>query len=388
MDTGFIYLDNNASTVPDPLVVEAVFSSLCGRYANPSSHHRLGLEAAGTVEQARERVSGLLTCPARWITFTSGATEANNLAIRGLWEAHRLSGGARDTIVVGATEHPAVLEAAASLKPSGVRILVAPVDPHGLIDLDALRTLVDERVLLVSVMAANNETGTIAPLEDVAAIVRARGAYVHSDATQYVGRLPFDMVGLEIDLVALSGHKLHGPKGVGALAVRRGVPLAPQLHGGGHERGLRSGTLNTPGIVGLGVAAELAAGRFGEAAGIAARRDRLHEGLRARLHGVSLNGHPTRRLPNTVNLRFADADAEAVMASLPRVICSSGSACSSAVPAPSHVLVAMGLDHDAAQECLRLSLSRGTTDAEIDDAVDEIATAVGHVRQATAVGVA
>lgn len=378
-----IYLDNNASTVPDPEVLEAVAWALRDLYANPSSQHQAGRRAADAVERAREQVAALISCAPRSIIFTSGATEADSLAIAGLWEGSRAAGSSRNTIVVGATEHAAVLESARSLRAAGARVIEAPVDRFGVINLDALKGLVDEDVLLVSVMAANSETGTLAPLSDVVAIAKERGAYVHSDATQYVGRLRLDMEALGLDLVSLSGHKLHGPKGIGALAARRRVPIGPRIHGGGHERGLRSGTSNTPGIVGLGVAAEVAMGRFGEAKAIAGVRDRLHQGITARLDGVNLNGHLTERLPNTANLRFVGADAEAVMTSLRRVACSVGSACSSGVPAPSHVLVAMGLSSEEAHESLRFSLSRNTTNADVDAAIEEIVSAVTFVRESS-----
>jgi len=378
-----IYLDNNASTMPDPEVMEAVAWALQNLYANPSSQHPAGRRAADAVEQAREQVAALITCAARAITFTSGATEADSLAIIGLWEGSRAVGSSRNTVVVGATEHAAVLESARSLKSMGARVIEAPVDHFGVIDLDALKEIVNEEVLLVSVMAANSETGTLAPLSDVVAIAKEHGALVHSDATQYVGRLRLDMEALDLDMVSLSGHKIHGPKGVGALAARRGVPIAPRIHGGGHERGLRSGTLNTPGIVGLGVAAKLAMERFGEAKAIARMRDRLHHGIASKLNGVSLNGHLTERLPNTANLHFRGADAEAVMTSLRHVACSVGSACSSGAPTPSHVLVAMGQSSQSAYESLRFSLSRNTTIADVDAAIDEIVSAVTFVRESS-----
>lgn len=376
-----IYLDNNASTPPDPEVSEAVGWALRDLYANPSSLHPAGRRAAAAVERAREQVAALISCGPRAIAFTSGATEADNLAIHGLWEGSRSAGSPRNTIIVGATEHAAVLQCARSLRAEGARVIEAPVDRFGVIALDALRDLVDEDVLLVSVMAANSETGTLAPLSDVAAIAKERGAYVHTDATQYVGRLRLDMEALDLDAVSLSGHKMHGPKGVGALAVRRGVPIASQTQGGGHERGMRSGTLNTPGIIGLGVASELAIGRFGDTGTVVGLRDRLHQWLCVRLEGVTLNGHPNERLPNTLNLRFSGADAEAVMASLGRVACSAGSACSSGIPAPSHVLVAMGLNSQEAHQSLRFSLSRYTTAFDVEAAVDEIASAVTFVRE-------
>lgn len=387
MSSGVIYLDNNATTPPDPVVIDAVAVCLHENFGNAASHHLPGSLALEAIEKARALVAALVGCRPQDVIFTSGATEANNLAICGLWGASRSLQPARDTILVGATEHPSVLETASSLERCGARVIPVPVDPYGVIDLGVLADLADDRTLLASVMAANNETGTLAPLEAVVSIARRAGAYVHSDATQFIGRLPFEFAALDLDLAALSAHKMHGPKGAGALLVRRGVPVAEQIHGGGHERGLRSGTLNTPGIVGFGLAAELAAQRLNEAVEIARLRDRLQMELCRRLEGVSLNGHPTERLPNTLNLRFAGADAEAVMASMPQVACSSGSACSSAVPEPSHVLLAMGLDYEAADECLRFTLSRMTTEPEIDAAVEAIAAAVSYVRSASAVEV-
>ena len=383
-----IYLDSNASTAPDPEVVEMVARALRDLYANPSSSHAAGKRAAAAVEGARHEVAGLAGCSARDVIFTSGATEADALAIRGLWEGSRLERQSRDTIVVGSTEHHAVLETAWSLHKQGARIVEAPVDSTGVVRLDALRVLMDERVLLISIMAANSESGTIAPLDAIVDTARSVGAYVHTDATQFIGRLPFNTDAMDVDLVSLSSHKMHGPKGVGALVVRRGLPLAPQLLGGGQERGLRSGTLSTADIVGFGVAARLARERFDESEGIAGLRDRLHHALCMRLPGVSLNGHPSDRLPNTLNLRFSGADADAVMASLPRVVCSTGSACSSGAPEPSHTLLAMGLDRDAADECLRFSLSRTTSRMEIDEAIGEICLAVQFVRDAGSTEVA
>jgi cysteine desulfurase len=229
-------------------------------------------------------------------------------------------------------------------------------------------------------MAANSETGTLSPIKQIVQICKAVGAYVHCDATQYVGRLPFFVESLGLDLVSLSGHKMHGPKGVGALAVARGTPIAPQSLGGGHERGLRAGTLNTPAIIGFGVAANLAASRFAESMAIQSLRDELHANLSRKLEGITLNGHPTNRLPNTLNLRFEGADAEAVMASLRRVACSAGSACHAGSQAPSHVLTAMGLSPREAHESLRFSLSRDTTKQEIHDATEDIVSAVNYIR--------
>jgi cysteine desulfurase len=380
-----VYLDNNASTVPDDRVIDAVAACMREVYANPSSQHRAGTQAMNFIDAAREQVANLMGSSLGRVTFTSGATEANSLAIRGLWDATRETGSSRCRIVVGETEHPSVMEAAGSLAARGADVIVAPVDRYGVVDCDALKRLVDDQTLLVSIMAGNNETGTLAPLGEIGNIASKVGAYFHTDGTQLVGRLPFSMDSSSIDLVSISAHKMHGPKGVGALLARRAVQLSPQVFGGGQERGLRSGTLNTPGIVGLGVAAELALAHMDEAGLVSRLRDRLQMGLEKLLPEVELNGHPTQRLPNTVNLRFTGADAEAVMASLEHVLCSSGSACSSAVPTPSHVLLAMGLDYGAAGESLRFSLSRFTTEDDIDTAIRDVTQAVEYVRQMVAV---
>jgi len=377
------YLDFNSSTPVDPAVIEAVVKSMRDVVANTSSTHPPGVLAFEEIQQGRDEVGTLIGCPPAWLTFTSGATEANNLAIKGLWDGMQSGARTRDTIVVGATEHSAVLQAARSLEARGARILVAPVDEYGIILEDALKSLVDERTLLVSVMAANNETGSITDLSKVSAIAKASGAYIHSDATQYVGKLPFDMLSADADLVSISAHKLYGPKGVGALAVARGTPVAPLFHGGGHEKGLRAGTLNTPGIVGLGVAARLALARFHEADPIRVLRDRLHSGLKARIDGMTLNGHPSERLPNTLNVRFAGVDADALVASLDCVHCSTGSACHSGSPEPSHVLLAMGLGRIEAHESIRLSLGRTTTVLEVDAAIEDLVRAVRRLREMT-----
>ena len=339
-----IYLDNNASTRPDPLVIDAVVRTSLELFANPASgHHVPGQRAAEAVELARAEVAALVDASSSAVVFTSGATESDNLAIKGVWSAGRAGDNRRDKVLVGATEHPAVLHAADRLTSLGARVFRVAVDADGRLDLDALDDMLDERTLLVSVMAANSETGTINPLSEVAHRAQAVGALFHTDATQYVGRLPFSMRDLNADLVSISGHKMHGPRGVGALIIRRGVRIDPEHDGGEHERGRRSGTLNTPGIVGLGVACTLAAGRMADEASVRDLRDRLHRRLADRCGGVTLNGHETERLPNTLNVRFEGADAEAVMARTPSVACSSGSACHSGAQSPSHVLLAMGV---------------------------------------------
>ena len=376
----YVYLDNNASTLPLPEVIDAVYTANRDMFANASSSHSLGIQAAEAISVARTAVQNLLQSEMSSLIFTSGATEANNLAIRGLWEATRNTSPNRANIIIGTTEHVSVSESALALEKTGALVIQTPVDSCGIICLDTLTSFVNSNTLLVSIMAANSETGTLAPIKQIVQICKAVGAYVHCDATQYVGRLPLCVEALGLDLVSFSGHKMHGPKGVGALAVARGTPIAPQSLGGGHERGLRAGTMNTPAIVGFGVAASLAASRFAESMAVQNLRDQLHANLSKKLEGVTLNGHPTDRLPNTLNLRFEGADAEAVMASLRRVACSAGSACHGGSQAPSHVLMAMGLSPQEAHESLRFSLSRDTTKQEIDHATDDIVSAVNYVR--------
>jgi cysteine desulfurase len=378
-----IYLDNNASTAPLPEVVDSVAEVMATCWGNPASAHDAGRVATNEIEQAREAVAELVGARTGQVIFTSGATEANNLALGGLWEASRLTVPERTQVVVGATEHPAVLEVADRLAKVGAEVVTIPVDRSGLVDLDALAGAVGDHTLVVSMMAANNETGVIAPLGSVMEIAHSVGAYVHSDATQVVGRLSLSFADLDLDLLSLSGHKMHGPKGIGALVASRRAPLAPQTLGGGHERGLRSGTLNTPGIVGLGTAAEHADLSAAASDAMEELRDRLVASLRVSIDDLEVNGDGAPRLPNTANLRFPGAEAEAVMAHMPEVACSSGSACSSAIPRPSHVLLAMGLTHEEASESLRFSLSRFTTVDEVDEAVARIVDSVSSVRRLT-----
>lgn len=375
-----IYLDYNATTPVAEEVLETMWPWFRASYGNPSSAgHTLGREAAKAVDEAREKLASLICCSASELVFTSGATEANNLALKGLFGLAPLE---RRRLLVGATEHKSVLEVAKALEERGAELDLIPVDRHGVVDLSALEELLGPDVLAVSVMAANNETGTLNPIQQVAVMAHAFGAVVHTDATQWVGKMRIDAQEWESDLLSLSAHKFYGPKGVGALFVRRRLQLAPVIHGGGQERVLRGGTLNVPGLVGLGAAAELAEECL-EAQGLRSRdlRDHLHALIQRRLPNVELNGHPKERLPNTLNLRFVGAQADAVMARLPEVAVSSGSACTSAVPAPSHVLTAMGLTTEAAEESIRFSLGRETTASDVTDAANLIASAVAAVRE-------
>ena len=376
-----IYLDYNASAPLDPRVAEEMLPVLTAGVGNAASAHRFGRRQAAAVEMARDQVAALVGGTRSGVVFTAGATEANNIALRGAVEA---TAPERTRLLISAVEHASVRQTAHRLAERGLaKVDVIGVTPGGFVDLDALDGLLDADVLMVSVMAANSETGVLNPVAEVAERARAAGVLFHCDATQYVGRLPFNMAAVGADLVSLSSHKICGPGGVGALvgaaaALRR---LTPVISGGGHERGLRSGSLNVAGIVGFGVAARIAAAeRTSESTRVEIMRDRLVAAVQARLSGVSQNGDVTRRLPNTANLRFADADADAVIANMDPVAVSAGSACSTGAVEPSPVLVAMGLSREAAFESLRFSLGRFTTEADIEPAASRTATAVQYVR--------
>jgi len=379
---GMIYLDHNATTPVADEVLGAMLPWFQSDFGNASSAHIPGRRAAAAVEHAREQVASLIGAAPGEIVFTSGATEANNLALQGAWAVRPST---RDRVVVSAVEHKAVLEAAAEL-PGITDVTVVPVDRHGRIDLSALEKSLDDRVAIVSIIAANNEVGTLNPIADVTRLAKAVGAVVHTDATQWVGKQSLAVDDWNVDLLSLSAHKFYGPKGVGALFLRRGQRIVPSLYGGGQERGIRSGTLNVPGIVGLGAAAELAARRLAnDEAPLKQMRDIFFLELESTIPGVSLNGHPTDRLCNTLNVRFEGVEGEAILASTPELAASTGSACESASPTPSHVLLAMGLGREAADECLRFSLGRDTTNAELHEAVRLLEATVARVRALTAV---
>lgn len=372
-----IYLDCNATTPVAPSVLEEMLPAFTTDFGNPSSIvHEPGRRAASLVDGARERVAAAFGARPSRVVFTSGSTEALNLVIKGL----ELPAGRR-RVLVGATEHKAVLEAA-SARPD-VLVERVPVHADGTLDIEELASRLANDVALVAVMAVNNETGVLHPVAAALALAVQHGALTLCDATQAVGRIGLDAVA-SADFVALSAHKIYGPKGVGCLiGSRTGLGLLrPLASGGAQERGLRAGTLNVPGIVGLGAAITLvSADREAESERERVLRDRLHKDLEARLGGVVLNGHPEQRVSNTVNVRFDGADGEAVLANLRRVAASTGSACQSAVPAPSHVLRAMGLTAADAEQSLRFSLGRDTTQSQIDGAVDDIVAAVTRVRE-------
>jgi cysteine desulfurase len=379
-----IYLDYNATTPCDPAVVEAMTPFFTEHFGNPSSNHAYGWAADEAVEQARERVAALLGAEPASVTFTSGATEACALALMGAGEAY---GGRKHHVVTVATEHKAVLESVAALEHEGFTVTVLPVDRDGLLDPDHLREAVTDKTLLVAVMLANNETGVIGSVAEAAAIAHEKGALVMTDATQAAGKIPVDVDALGVDLLALSGHKLYGPKGIGALFVRRRNPrvrLVPLIPGGGQENGLRSGTLNVPGIVGLGKAAELAAERLDEdAAQLMRLRGRFEEALRAR-GGVHVNGEGAPRLPNTTSLRIDGVTTAKLLPAMRGVAVSTGSACQVKTAQPSHVLTAMGLSREESFASVRFSLGRPTTEAEVEAAAEEVVRAVEGVRRARA----
>ena len=379
-----IYLDYNASAPLDPRVFEAMAPALSGEVGNASSVHRFGRRQAAAVDAAREHVAALVGGRPGGVVFTAGATEANNVALQGAVEA---APEGRQRMLVSAVEHASVGRTARWLADCGlVKLDVIGVTAGGFVEPETVERLLGPDVVLVSVMAANSETGVLNPVGEIADRVRAVGAMFHCDATQMAGRLPFDMETLEADLVSVSGHKICGPGGVGALVATRHAlgHLSPVIHGGGHERGLRSGSLNVAGIVGLGAAARIATNeRESESAGVGILRDRLVTELEAQLAGVHQNGDQTRRLPNTANIRFEGADAEAVMSNMDPVAVSTGSACSAGSVEPSEVLVAMGLSHEAAFESVRFSLGRFTTESDIDIAVERAVASVERVRVMT-----
>ncbi len=379
----WIYLDNAATTPIDPRVLEAMMPYLTDRFGNAASHsHAFGWEAEEAVEGARKQISRLINVNAREIFFTSGATESNNMAIKGVAAAYRAKG---NHIITTAIEHKAVLDVCQVLEKQGIETTYLPVDRKGLLDPEAVRAAIRESTILVSVIHANNEIGVIQDVAAIGNICKDRGVIFHTDAVQAIGKIPFDAQAISADLVSLSGHKIYGPKGVGALFVRRKNPrvaLAPLIDGGGHEAGLRSGTLNVPGIVGLGRACELSRLEMPEEAPrLAAMRDRLRESILARLEEVSVNGDIERRLPGNLNLSFSYVEGEALMMSLKGIAVSSGSACTSASLEPSHVLKALGVSEELAHASIRFSLGRFNTATEIERVADTVVEKVGRLRQ-------
>ncbi|MFI6645199.1 cysteine desulfurase family protein [Streptomyces sp. NPDC050504] len=376
-DAQAVYLDYNATAPMRPEVLQATYEALQA-VGNASSVHTHGRDAASRVDRARQQVADLLNCSRGELIFTSGATEANNLALQAAYET-------RGLMITSAVEHPAVLETARALAADTPdSLVILPVDGQGHIHHQAFRTAIERRgVGLVSIMLANNETGVITNLDPIVEAAHAAGALVHTDATQYVGRLPLDLGDLGVDLLSLSAHKFGGPQGVGALYIRRGTPLPqrPLVFGGGHERGWRAGTLNVPGIVGLGAAAEAAHRELDvEALRISKLRDLLEGEILARLPGSYVNGARSMRLPGVASVTFPGSPADALLASMPDVAASDGSACSAGAPTPSHVLLALGLSREDADSTIRFSLGYATAEQEIRRAVDATVRAVTHVQ--------
>ncbi|MBX3025433.1 IscS subfamily cysteine desulfurase [bacterium] len=378
-----VYLDNHATTPVDPRVLEAMLPYFGERFGNAASRsHRFGWQAEEAVETARGEIAALINAAPRDVVFTSGATESDNLAIKGVVEFHADRG---DHVITAATEHKAVLDTCRALERVGrTRVTVLPVDRFGQVDPDDVRRALTPRTVLISIMHGNNEIGTLHPIAAIGRIAKEAGVLFHCDAAQSLGKVPLDVEAMGVDLLAVTAHKLYGPKGVGALWVRGRSPrvrIAPQMHGGGHERGMRSGTLNVPGIVGFGRACAVAAPTLAEeSARVAALRDRLHRGLASRLEELTLNGHPEERLPGNLNLGIAGIEGDSLMAALPDVAVSSGSACTSATLEPSPVLRAIGLDDDAAHASIRFGVGRFTTEADIDYAIERVAQEVERLR--------
>lgn len=364
-----IYLDFNASTPPAPQVVEAMRPLLADFYGNPSSHHWAGIPAKEALEHARGQVAALLACRSDEIVFTSGGTEANNHAIKGVFQTRGKPGG---HIITTQIEHPAVLQPCRFLERLGAKVTYLPVDSHGLVDPDDVRKAITTQTMLVTVMHANNEVGTIQPIAEISRITRHRGILLHTDAAQSVGKLPTRVAELGVDLLSVAGHKLYGPKGVGSLYIRHGVQLEPLLHGAGHESGRRPGTENVLLDVGLGAACEAAQPWLGMAA-VQRLRDYFWQRLSTEFGvAVVLNGHPTERLPNTLNISFPGRIGPDVLESLEGVAASTGSACHTGSTENSPVLKAMQIRPEVAIGAIRFSLGRSTTQDEIDYVVEQL----------------
>ncbi|MCY2924623.1 MAG: IscS subfamily cysteine desulfurase [Planctomycetota bacterium] len=377
-----IYLDHNATTPLDARVLAAMMPYLTEHFGNSSSRsHSFGWKAEEAVEAARAQVAALIGSASKDIVFTSGATESDNLAIKGVAQMYRQKG---NHIITALSEHKAVIDSCKHLASEGFEITWLAPDAAGLIHPDQVEQAITDKTILVSIMAANNEIGTINPIAAIGEVTRRRGVFFHTDATQAVGKIPVNVEAMNIDLLSLSAHKMYGPKGVGALYVRRRNPrvrLTCQIDGGGHEGGMRSGTLNTPGVVGLGAACELCRAEMpAESARLTALRDRLTHAILTRIEHTRLNGHPTQRVPNTANISMAYVEGESLMMKISDIAVSTGSACSSASLEPSYVLRAIGVPDELAHSSLRLSLGRSTTEVEIAYTVDRLVKAVKELR--------
>jgi len=375
-----IYLDNAATTAMHEQVLEKMLPYFRSHYGNPSSIYATGRDARKAVEEARRKVANAINATAAEVYFTSGGTESDNWAIKGYATAHANRG---KHLISTAIEHHAVLNTLEALEGDGFEVSYVPVDEHGLVNPEDIQKAIRKDTILISVMAANNEIGTIQPIPEIGRVAREHGIAFHTDAVQAVGAIPVDVDSWQVDLLSLSAHKFHGPKGVGALYIRKGLRLNPLIHGGAQERNRRAGTENLAGIVGLGAAIELATAQLAEKAGqIAALRDDLIDGIMSAVPEVRLNGHPTLRLPNNVNVsvKYVEGEALLLRLDLQGIAASSGSACTSGSLDPSHVLLAIGLPHEIAHGSLRLTLSQETTQEEINAVKTELPRIISNLR--------
>ena len=378
-----VYLDNNATTRVDPLVLDAMLPYFCEKYGNAASRsHSFGWEAEEAVARAREQVAAVIGAESKEIIFTSGATEGNNIAIKGIAAMYGERG---KHIITQATEHKAVLDPCHWLEQQGFRVTCLPVNRQGMISLEELAGAMTEETILVSIMHGNNEIGTLQPIAEIGKLCKERGVIFHTDCCQTFGKVPIDVQQMGIDLLTCSAHKIHGPKGIGALYVRRKKPRVrceAVIHGGGHERGMRSGTLNVPAIVGLGKAAELCQQHMDtEPARLTALRDRLRDGIMSQLDTVALNGDPVERTPSNLNISFPYVEGESLMMGISEIAVSSGSACTSASLEPSYVLRALGVGDDLAHSSIRFSVGRFNTEEEIDFTIRRVVETVRKLRE-------
>jgi cysteine desulfurase len=378
-----IYMDNHATTPMDPRVLEAMLPYFMEKFGNAASrNHPFGWTAEEAVEQAREQIAKLIGATAKEIIFTSGATESDNLAIKGVAEMYREKG---NHIITAVTEHKAVLDTCKRLEKNGYRVTYLPVQKDGLVDLEDLKRAIDDKTILVTIMAANNEIGVLQPWREIGKICRERGVLFHTDGVQAVGKVPIDVNKDNIDLMSITAHKIYGPKGVGALYVRRKNPrvqISAIIDGGGHERGMRSGTLNVPGIVGLGKACAIAKEEMAQEGGhLAALRDRLRDRIMGRLDEVYINGSMEHRLPGNLNISFAYVEGESLLMGINDVAVSSGSACTSATLEPSYVLKALGTGDDLAHSSIRFGIGRFNTESEVDYVADRVCETVERLRE-------
>jgi len=378
-----IYMDYHATTPVDPRVLEAMMPYFTQKFGNAASrNHPFGWEAEEAVEAARKQVADLIGANPKELIFTSGATESNNLAIKGVAEMYREKG---NHVITCVTEHKAVIDTCKKLEKQGLRVTYLPVQKDGRIDLDELRSSITDKTILITIMTANNEIGVLQPIAEIGAIAKEKGILFHTDGVQAAGKVPFDVNALKVDLVSISAHKMYGPKGVGALYVRRRNPrvlLAEQINGGGHERGMRSGTLNVTGIVGLGKAAELCQQEIAkDTERLRALRDRLNDRLHKNLDEIYINGSMEHRLPHNLNISFAFVEGESLLMGINDVAVSSGSACTSASLEPSYVLKALGAGDDLAHSSIRFGLGRFSTEEEVDYVVDKLTKVVRRLRE-------